>query len=256
MQYVQPLEDRRLMSGVVGTGPVLDPRQFGDKYNGHTDDSAAIQAAINALPASGGTVMISGVAAVAGNGISLIGKTNVRVTAAAPGDGFILTGTFSTVWTQNVSSLGKGALVVKNSTNCSIDGLTINGNGEGADLLGFWGDTNTTCANNKLTNVGTTNAAIAGTGNSHDSYTGNTINQTAYGTVGIGLGNGHTGEEEMYPTISNNNISYCGGTGISTMSYGGHHFGKYGSPLWRRWPCACFGWRKQLQQCNSDVQRV
>ena len=219
MRFWEDLETRRMMT-TTWSGPVVNPAQFGAKYDGKTNDSAAIQAAINSLPASGGTVLISGVSALAGTGIHITGRNNVRLTAAAAGDGFILTGTFNTSWTQGITSLGYSAVAVKDSSNCSIDALTINGGGKAAPLIGFVEDSYVTCANNMLNNVGSANGAVVATGNSHNTYTGNTIKNTAAGTRGLWIGNCHASEVEQNPTISFNTISYCGATGIGTQSSG------------------------------------
>ena len=77
MRMFETLETRRMMTAsmptTVGLGPVVNPVSFGAKYNGTTDDAPAIQAAINSLPRTGGTVLISGMAAVGKEGINLIG---------------------------------------------------------------------------------------------------------------------------------------------------------------------------------------
>lgn len=219
MQKIEILERRTMMSGTAFAGPVVDPRQFGAVYNGHTDDSAAIQAAINSLPASGGTVSISGVSALAA-GIHLIGRTNVRVTAAAPGDGFTLTGVPSQARNPlQFGFFGEGSIVVSRCNGCQVDGLAISANNQHVSPIALGQNAKTNVLNNVIKNTGGV-AAIYAVGNTGDSYSGNTIVGSTNYARGLWIGNGYAGASETYPIISNNNISNLAATGIGTISFG------------------------------------
>ncbi len=220
MKDIEQLEDRRLMSAVIGAGPTLDPRWFGAKDDGHTDDSTAIQAAINALPATGGTVMLSGYSAVGAGGICLSGRTNVRLTAAAPGDGFIITG----VPDPNANYSQNGAfelatIAMANCHSCEVDGLTINANNEAVNPIGVAYSANVVIANDVILHSGFT-AAVYAVGNTGDTYSGNTITYSTNYSRGLWIGNAHVGEIETNPVITNNSISWMSWTAIGTMSSG------------------------------------
>ncbi len=220
MNMIEHLEERRLMSAVIGAGPTLDPRSFGAKYDGHTDDSKAIQAAINALPASGGTVRLSGYSAVGAGGICLSGRTNVRLTAAAAGDGFIITGVPDPYanYSQN-GAFELATIAMANCHSCEVDGLTINANNKAVNPIGVAYSNNVVIANNTILHSGFT-AAVYAVGNTGDTYSGNTITYSTNYSRGLWIGNCHTGEIETNPIITNNYISWMSWTAIGTMSSG------------------------------------
>jgi hypothetical protein len=110
---------------VSGPAPWIDVKAFGATGNGTTDDTVAIQNALNALPASGGTVFFPCGTYLVGEGSS-----NVGLTISASQFSFRLIGEAGTSWG---SSNRQCARIV---TASAITILTI-GNGTTAQSGGF-----------------------------------------------------------------------------------------------------------------------
>ena len=116
---------------VVISNPVYTVKSYGAKGNGVTDDTAAIQAAINAVVAArGGTVWLpSGTYPVSGLKITLAATLRIRLA----GTGAILKNTAtvhtdaaSTIWVVGTSAIGDGSwitistLMLVGTTKCSM----------------------------------------------------------------------------------------------------------------------------------------
>lgn len=126
---------------LITRGPIYDVRAFGALGNGVTDDTAAINAAIAALPTPGGTVylpaavyVVNGtVSVVDRNGVTLRGDgANHEIYGGAPTTGTVL---------KRVSGVGTlvnfatTAALTTSIQNCSIEGMSLNGNALAATVL-------------------------------------------------------------------------------------------------------------------------
>jgi parallel beta-helix repeat protein len=192
----------------------IDIRSFGARCDG-SDDSGAIQAALNSVPSTGGTVVVSCSAGIGGSGLMLANKSNVTVTGSGSGAGF------RTLARTGLAAGGFGPVlfVVQNCTNCVIKDLTIDNRNIAVAGVGFDRCTRSTLQNVSVSNTGYANAAIVATGGNGNSYIGNTVRTTAQvsgdGARGMWIGNGGS-QTEVNATIANNTVSDAGATGIAT----------------------------------------
>lgn len=209
-------------SPILGAGPDLDIRSFGAACNGTSDDRGALQQALDALPSTGGTLSISCMLGVGGNGVVLQGKSNVVVRASTSGAGIRSLSRTS----QNVQGFGPVTFAVRQCTNCRIEGLTFEGNNVDVGPLGFDRCTNTVAEGNVIRNVGANFAggAISAAGNRGNQYLRNTIDGTREGpggaVRGMWLGNPGSSEQEWYPVASGNTIRNAAATGIALHPVG------------------------------------
>lgn len=119
---------------------VYNVKAHGATGNGTTDDTAAIQAAINAVQAAGGGVVYfptgtylvtptaSPALAVTGNGVRLVGAGNKAATLKKSTDGILLD-------MSGPSTDASGATHVR---YCSIESLGVNGNGRTGLVFRFY----------------------------------------------------------------------------------------------------------------------
>jgi parallel beta-helix repeat protein len=198
----------------------VDIKSYGARCNG-SDDSGAVQAAINAIPSSGGTVVVSCQAGIGSAGLRLSGKSNVTITGSGGSAGFrALAPT-----TQGAQGFGPVMFLIQMCSSCVVRDLVIEGGMVGVAPLGFDRCSNTVAQNITLSNVAyPANAAIVAVGNTGNSYLGNTVNTTTAsssdGTRGMWIGNTGDSQTEWNPTISNNTLNNIGATGIVGHSVG------------------------------------
>jgi parallel beta-helix repeat protein len=193
----------------------VDIKTYGARCNG-SDDSGAVQAAINAIPTSGGTVLISCQAGIGPSGIVLTNKSNVTVAGSVAGAGFKTLG----VPNQGAQGFGPVMFLVQYCTNCVIRDLVIDDAMMGVDAIGFDRCNGTTAQNIAVSNVAyPANAGIVAVGNTGNSYIGNSVTNTTAsptdGTRGMWIGNTGSTQTEFNATISNNTLSNIAATGIA-----------------------------------------
>ncbi len=191
-----------------------DIRSFGARCDG-SDDSAAIQAALNAIP-NGGTVTIPCSAGIGSRGIVLANKSNVTVAGVGAGSGFLALATTS----LGVGGFGPVLFKVSACSNCVIKDLTIDNRNLAVVGVGFEICSGSTLQNVSVSNTGyPANAAIVASGGNGNSFLGNTVQFTQKvsndGTRGMWIGNGGS-QTEQNVTIANNTVSNVGATGIAT----------------------------------------
>ncbi len=210
----------------------VDIRSYGAKCNG-SDDSAAVQATINAVP-NGGTVLISCQAGIGAAGLQLIDRSNVTILGGGNGDGFAsLAPTRNAITGISWSNL----LLIVRSTNCAVRNVVFQMNYQPVAALGLNYNTGVIVDSNQIYNIGDgvpdsarhagPSAAIEATLNTNDQYTNNLV-QHAIGWYGgpangqsdgpRGMWIGNAGSVETTPLIANNTIKDTFHTGLATTT--------------------------------------
>ena len=69
-------------------GPVFNVQHFGAKCDGVTNDTEAVRAALDALPNSGGTLLIPGMCGIDDTLLKVVGKDNITLKGVGPDSGF------------------------------------------------------------------------------------------------------------------------------------------------------------------------
>lgn len=107
---------------------VLRVRQFGAKGDGATDDTAAIQATINAFNAKGGKILFDP------GSYGIVSGVTLPETIAATGfDGYQFEGVGQGVTLKKLS--GAGAILNISGARCRVSGLTFNANSVAANCI-------------------------------------------------------------------------------------------------------------------------
>ena len=111
-------------------GSPLNALDYGAKGDGTTDDTAALQAALNAIPATGGALYIPTGTYKTTSTLSCLGKSNVLIY----GDGMGASVINASAVTSNLLVLGytSGAPSPAVLNNMTLDGFTIYGSGTAA----------------------------------------------------------------------------------------------------------------------------
>ena len=208
--------------------PQLDVRDYGAVCNGVKDDAAAMQAALNALPVTGGTLNIPCVVGIGSTGVVLADRSNITIRGTSPGAG---------IRSLAVTNRGSGGFspvlfTVRSCDNCEILDLSFDGNDIGVIPLSLETCTGTTVQNNVIHDVGSVSGgALVSSGGRVNNFIGNTIFNTAptppgtppgFGaTRGMWIGNVSETKIEWDPYISGNTLHDVGHTGIATHMVGG-----------------------------------
>lgn len=184
--------------------------------NGTTDDAAVIQAAIDTLPSTGGTVTFpsgqlcgvgsAGLLVQSGHTVILEGLgVGAGVKALAPG----------------VSFGGYGPTLVRllGCADCEVRHLTFAGNGQATNLLGVGDSARVKVVDNHFTN-NDYNGALVSYGNMDNLYAFNTTDGLLGTTRALWIGNTNPGEVEINATIADNTIVAVAGTGIVVVGSG------------------------------------
>lgn len=197
-----------------------DIRTFG-ACQGRADDTAAVQAAINAALASStdNTVSFSCVAPIRSVIISPTDTQRpVLLTTSTPGNGVKQVGTPTN---KTIGSSIGAAILLNTCHRCVVRGLTINGNGNGGGIA-VQRSTAPQIVENTLYGHGGGMGAITGLGNNDALYARNRIYNTAGAARGMWIGNSGTGtvaDYEIGPTIVDNDLHDLAATGIVLMAY-------------------------------------
>lgn len=221
--------------GVPIPAASMDIKAYG-ACQGAADDSAAIQQAVDAAAASAtdNTVTFSCMAPV-GNGV-VVSRDRNAVHAvhivAGPASGIKATAVPKGA-TKSAGSGGPATLLLSACHDCSVTGLTFDGNEKGTILLGIVNSERVSVLKNSFSNAGSATlyapAVVYAIGNRDNLYSGNMIRNTYGRTRGFWVGNtgGGSGEAEVNPTISDNSIRATAATGIATVTVGGRIIGNY-----------------------------
>jgi parallel beta-helix repeat protein len=184
--------------------------------NGTANDTAAIQAAINALPAAGGTVTfptgrLCGVGSV---GLLVTQRSAVILQGTGSGSGLI-------VLAPGPAFVGFGptTLQLVACYRCAVTRLTIDGSGLVNNLLGVQQCEDTRVTDNTLSRSGG-NGAVVTASNRRNLYERNIIHTLTNAARGLWVGNTSPAEVEDHPTIVENTITAGGGSAITGTSNG------------------------------------
>jgi hypothetical protein len=199
--------------------PELNVLNFGAACDGRTDDAGPLQAAFNALPVQGGTVLIPCRIGIGSAGARLTGKTNVTV-RGVNGGGFRALA----VTNQDIVGFGPFSIAVDGCANCVIRDLVFEQDHRNVGGLGVTRSTDTTVENVTIRNTGVmTGGALSASGNKRNRYIGNTIDWTAFplhdpelGTRGMWLGNPEEETYEWEPYVAKNHVKDAGHSCIAS----------------------------------------
>jgi parallel beta-helix repeat protein len=197
--------------------PALDIQAYGARCDGG-DDSAAVNAALNALPDQG-RLVVSCRAGIGASGIKLRQKTEVTV-EGADGGGFLALAT-------NPERI---LFTVDQCDRCALRNLFISGEDLPVAALDITNSNSTTLENNVITRIGyPALAAVLGAGNHGNVYTGNRISLTGFlasdgqvvdGVRGIWLGNPKDSLIEWNAVVTDNTVTDIGATAIAINGVG------------------------------------
>lgn len=180
--------------------------------NGTTNDATAIQNAINALPADGGTVQFpntnlcgvgsAGLAITQRKSITLQGLgTNAGLKALAAGPVFPV--------------YGATMLSLTACYDCRITGLTFDGNALSANLVGIQTSVGVRVDQNTFRNAGG-NGAVVTAGNTGNVYERNTISSMLSSSRGFWIGNtSPTTAVERRPQVLDNTMTLTTASAIA-----------------------------------------
>lgn len=199
-----------VLAQIAVLGAEINVRDHGAKCNGASDDTAAVQKALNALPAEGGVVVVPGLCAVGAPGILIENRAKIVLKGAGENAGFKHLSTTK----LHTQTFGPAMILFRQCEGCSVENLKVDGNNVGVASFGF--DRCTDCAvrNCRVENVAyPANAAMIGDGNTRMRIEGCFIGKTGTGeftkpdgtkvpdaTRGIWFGNAAkgTGESDLY----------------------------------------------------------
>jgi len=198
--------------------PWLDVSEspFFASCDGTTDDASAVQAAIDALPSTGGTILIPGLCGIGAAGLLINNKSDVTIIGMGGQAGF----KSLDISTQTSATFGSTVLAIKNSDRCRITGLYMDGNSFASNLIGVEYCTGVSLDYNTLVTAGN-NGAVVAAGNTRNKYHHNNIKDGGGTARGMWIGNTNTSEPDTDPTISFNTVSNMGATGIGGVWIGG-----------------------------------
>lgn len=200
---------------LVGDAQGVTPEQFGALGNGAADDTAAFQAAIDALDDGGilqGTpghiykIGAAGVLISARTGLRLMGNgATIRAGAVA---------------TLAPSGLGSTLVALVSATDCVVQDWIFDGETRATNLLGLKTSTGCTVRDNTFRDGGLFGSVFA-IGNTHNTYLHNRIEGGAGTARGVWIGNYGASELETAPLIAGNLIADAPATGIVCAADGG-----------------------------------
>jgi parallel beta-helix repeat protein len=185
----------------------FNARDFGAVCDGINDDALAIQAAIASASANGGTVVLPGICGVGAAGIN-IKSDNVVLQGQGQGAGLkvLAPGPVFSVF-------GPTTVQFSGCTNCHAQNLLIDGNGVSSNAIGLKETKLSGVTNTNIVNAGYLGAVVA-VNNSGNSYAYNSVTRGVGVARGLWIGNAAADQMESNATVTNNQVSQMGATGI------------------------------------------
>jgi polygalacturonase len=189
----------------------IDVREFGAVCDGNTDDSVAFQAALDALPATGGGTLFVSCRLGLRSGVRISNKSDIVVTGTSSGAGFKALGSKG----YNIPAFGPLLFVAERCDRCTIQNLDIEIDGQPVGGIGITGSTEAKIMDNTIRNTGNmSGGAISGSGNIRNQYIGNTILRAGGATRGLWIGNYWDEALDSLPLVANNTVRNVDATGI------------------------------------------
>jgi parallel beta-helix repeat protein len=185
----------------------FDARSFGATCDGVTDDAAAIQAAITAASVSGGMVSLPGICGVGAAGLN-IKSDNVVLQGTGKHGGLRILAPGSAF-----STFGPTTVQFSGCRNCRADNMYIDGNGVVSNAIGLKETKSSGVTNTRIVRAGYLGAVVA-VNNVGNAYSHNSITQGVGSARGLWIGNAMADQLESNASISDNQVSQMGATGI------------------------------------------
>jgi parallel beta-helix repeat protein len=184
--------------------------------DGITDDAQAVQAALDALPATGGTVTVPAgrLCGLGAGGVRVQQRRAVLLEGLGPGAGL-------RALAPGAAFGGYGPTLVRllNCTDCAVRHLTFDGQGQATNLLGIGASARVQVVANTFVHADY-NGALVAYGNTDTVYAGNTADGLLGTTRAFWIGNANRGEAETRATIADNTLTALAGTAIALLGSG------------------------------------
>jgi parallel beta-helix repeat protein len=200
---------------------ILSVKDFDAVGDGVTDDTAAIQAAVNAATANQTVYFPQGTYAVGAAGIAVTSKTGVTLL----GDGAIIRITAISTLTTN---LGVATIRLSGCTRSGVRGLEINGNSIASSAIGF--NACTECFVDKVTVYasGVNGQITSSNGGVRNEFTDNIVHSARLpSSRGLWLGNLNASDMETDVFVFGNTVRNNPASGIVVSSNGGRVIGNH-----------------------------
>src|SRR5262245_65387202 len=193
----------------------LDIRSSGARCNG-SDDTGAVQAALNALP-NGGTLIFPCQASI--SQVSISNRSSITI-AGTNGGGIRLLSQTGDMWSR--------AFSVTYCSSCTIRDMVFEGNFKDMIPFGIEESSNSTVSGLTIRNVNNAGAAFVGSHNNGNKYLNNTIQNVGMAVDpskgdaarGMWIGNVSDSTKETNVTISGNTFADISGTAIPAHGSG------------------------------------
>jgi hypothetical protein len=181
--------------------------------DGESDDSSYIQAAINALGSTGGTVVVPGYSNLGSTGLVISERSNVRLMGTGTGSGFTING----------ATASGAMLLIEQSSGISVRGLTFDGYKSEVTVGGInvFDSARVLIDGNRIRNMA--DIGIHALGNADNHYTNNSFDHMGNRCVWAGNYwdrsdfNLHGSEYEDSPVFVGNNMRRAAMNGIVGM---------------------------------------